>query len=70
MSMIFLALSLATPPESTVVHVSVRSFAPPADDDDGLLKKEESFDCPVLSLFGLDVSAALESSARERLLDG
>ncbi|KAG8874959.1 hypothetical protein FRB98_008143 [Tulasnella sp. 332] len=35
------SLSLATPPESTVVHVSVRSFAPPADDDDGLKKKQK-----------------------------
>jgi len=35
------SLNLATPPEPTVVHVSVRSFAPPSDDDDGLKKKQK-----------------------------
>jgi len=35
------SLNLAAPPESTVVHISVRSFAPPSDDDDGLKKKQK-----------------------------
>lgn len=35
------SLNLAAPPESTVVHVSVRSFAPPSDDDDALKKKQK-----------------------------
>ncbi|KAG9005291.1 hypothetical protein FRB94_000416 [Tulasnella sp. JGI-2019a] len=35
------SLNLAAPPESTVVHISIRSFAPPSDDDDGLKKKSK-----------------------------
>jgi len=35
------SLNLAAPPESTVVHISVRSFAPPSDEDDGLKKKHK-----------------------------
>jgi len=34
------SLNLAAPPESTVFHVSVRSFAPPSDEDDALKKKQ------------------------------
>jgi len=32
--------------------------------------KDESFDCPVLSFFGFDVSAAAEPSALGRLREG
>jgi len=35
------SLNLAEPPESTVVHISVRSFAPASDEDDNLKKKQK-----------------------------
>jgi hypothetical protein len=33
----------------------------------GLVKKEESFDCPALSFFGFDPPAAVDVPVRERL---
>lgn len=35
----------------------------------GLVKKEESFDCPALSFFGFDPPAAVDVPVRERLRD-
>jgi hypothetical protein len=35
----------------------------------GLVKKEESFDCPALSFFGFDPPAAVDVPARGRLRD-
>jgi len=35
----------------------------------GLVKKEESFDCPALSLFGFDPPAAVDVPVRGRLRD-